>query len=96
MSDQSITLIPSRDLARIFDKLDRMERQLALLQEKASGGPEWLNRKQAAEMLGKKSPRTVDAYVKAGLLKKYVNPSGAPCYRREDVATLFNQKGAGR
>jgi hypothetical protein len=67
--------------------------RLALERVKIEAAPqEWLNRKQAAQLLGVRSTTTVDSYVTAGQLTRYSDRHGRPRFKADEVRALFNRK----
>lgn len=92
MNGQHFTLISTLDLHRLEAKLDQMAKQLQRLQEHASGGPEWLNRTDAAAMLGV-TARTLLKYEKANQwITAHYDQHGRPRFRREEVQDLFRRR----
>ena len=93
-----ITILPTKDFQRLLTTLERLEKRLATIEAATTrrDSREWLNRKQAAEVLGFTSTTTVDAWVRRGWLTRYSDGNGRPRFKREEVVAIHNRKKAGQ
>lgn len=95
MSDQHLTILPTQTVSDLLAAMQRLEAKLDALTEKANGGPAWLNRTEAAKLLGV-SDRTLLKYEKDyGWITPRYDEHGRPKFRRDEVQALFERKKQG-
>ena len=93
-----VVTLPVEHLDALLEKAAERGARLALegqakTQADAKPAPtrEWLNRPQAAELLGC-SVRSVDNYAERGYITRYTAPNGQPRFKVEEVRRFAERK----